>query len=416
MKILHINSGDKNGGAGIAAYRLHRALLDKNQDSMMLVCNKITNDSTVHGPRTGFERYSMRAVNFINRRLTSFFYKPEDTFCASISLFDNPLFVRRINDISPDIVNLHWVCDGVIRPEFIAKINAPVVWTMHDMWPFCGSENYVLKSQRHIQGYSQKNEGVGSKVLDVDRWVFQRKKKVYAKTIKNISFIAPSRWLGEEAKKSALLKDKRVVHIPNGIDTNKFCPVDKKVAREILGLPLGKKILLYGATGGTLDSRKGFSLLSQALTHLCGSMDRESFLVTMFGGNAPAPNTVEYNCLSFGRLTDDVAMVLAYSAADVFVVPSLLDNLPNTILESLSCGTPVVGFNIGGLPDMINHEENGCLADPYNIESLANGIHYVFSNLTEKRMNDSARNSVVSNFSSESQAEKYIGLYSSLLS
>ncbi|MBL1431938.1 MAG: glycosyltransferase [Gammaproteobacteria bacterium] len=413
MKVLHVNVSDKKGGAAIAAYRLNDSLRRAGIDSSMLVCNKVTTDSSVMDPGFAFEKALVKIAAYVDR-LPMRFSKVDDTFRASLSYISSPFFSRKINLINPDIVNLHWVCDGVLRPEFLPKINAPIVWTMHDAWPFCGTENYVFDSKRYVEGYHQHNRLLCATGFDFDRWLYRRKQRAYAK-INNITFVSPSQWLLREAKKSVLLKKKAVICIPNGLDTNVFRPINKQIAKKILGLPPDKNIVLFGADGGASDRRKGFDLLSGALEHLNDSIDSNSLLLTMYGGEAPAARLAGYPCHSYGRLSDDIALVLALSAADVFVIPSLVDNLPNTVLEALACGTAVVGFNIGGMPDMVSHKENGYLASPYDVRDLCEGILYILANTKNNDFGASARKTVLDSYTLSTQAKVYADLYRELL-
>lgn len=414
MKVLHVNISDKIGGAAIAAYRLNQALRQAGIDSQMLVCDKISTDHSVIDPGAAVDKALIKLAIHLDR-LPLRFSHVDDTFRASLSAIASPLFARKINALEPDIVNLHWICDGVLRPEFLPRIKAPIVWTMHDPWPFCGSENYVLKSTRYIEGYRRGNRLHGSSGPDLDRWMYRRKQRAYAKA-NHITFVSPSRWLAEAAKKSALLRDREVVCIPNGIDPNLFRPLGKRMARQILGLPEDKQILLFGAVGGVADKRKGFHLLTAALQELGQYVPSSQVMLTTYGGGDELEGCPIFESHNYGRLRDDISVVLAYAAADVFVIPSLIDNLPNTVLESLACGTPVVGFDIGGMSDMVLHEQNGYLAAPYDTQDLCNGIHYVLEHAkANTQLAEHARNTVLDTFTLRHQAKAYIELYQSLL-
>lgn len=412
--MLHVNVSDRRGGAAIAAYRLNAGLRNIEINSQILAPEKTTSDKFVFSNDTLLEKATSKVVGYLDRLPLSFF-ETAQAYRTSLSFFSNPFFLKKINELDPDIVNLHWTCDGVLRPEFLKKINASIVWTMHDSWPFCGSENYTTDTARYRDGYYRHNRNNQSTGLDVDRWMYKRKLRAYSKR-KDMVFISPSKWLCDEALSSALLSQYDVRHIPNGLNTELFRPIGKSVSRKVLGLPEDKKIILFGAAGGVTDARKGFDLLAQSLNLAARHKQGDNVLLVIYGGEAPANNQLGLPCVSLGRLNDETSLVLAFSAADVFVIPSRMDNLPNTVLESLSCGTPVVGFNVGGMPDMIRHRSNGYIADAFSVEDLSNGIlHVLERSYTDDSMSVSARKTIMESFSIERQALAYQDLYQSLM-
>ncbi len=412
MKILIVNTSDTIGGAARAAYRLHNALLKEGIDSKMLVQNKKSDDYTVISTAVNKFQKGLNLLRPAIDQLPLKFYKNKTKTLFSPSWFGFSKVVNKINEINPDIVHLHWICGGMIKIENIAKIKAPIVWSLHDMWPFTGGCHY----DEECKGY-EKHCGnckvLGSdKKNDLSKKIFKRKQKVYRQK-KDITIVGLSRWLNETSKFSTLLKDKKHVRLPNLIDTGKFKPFEMAKARELWNLPKNKKLVLYGAMIATSDPRKGFIKLSEAISKIDKNEDLE-FVV--FGSSEPqiAPN-FRFKTNYVGRLYDDVSLVTLYNAVDVMVVPSLQENLSNTIMESLSCGTPVVGFDIGGNSDMIDHKQNGYLAKPFDTIDLKNGIEWILYNENYNELCQNARKKVEKEFDSKIVAKKYIKLYEEIL-
>ncbi len=411
MKILIVNTSDIEGGAARAAYRLHRAFLAQNVDSQMLVQNKSSDDFTVISEDKKLRKY----FNKLRPTIESIpvrFYKNRTKTLFSPSWFGFSNIIDKINEINPDIVHLHWICQGMIKIEDIARIKAPIVWSLHDMWAFTGGCHYDEK----CLGYEK--ECGDCKVLgsdtsnDLSRKVFLRKEKVFSKK-KDITIVGLSRWLNDASKSSTLLKDKRHVNLPNPIDTTLFKPFDKEKSRELWNLPKDKKLVLFGAMGATSDPRKGFSELSQAMQKLDKNANIE-FVV--FGSSRPqnAPD-FGFKTHYLGSLADDVSLVTLYSAVDVMIVPSLQENLSNAIMESLSCGTPVVGFSIGGNSDMLEHKKNAYLAKPFDVDDLKDGIEWIINNQEYDKLCKNAREKVLKEFDSAVVAKKYVALYEEIL-
>lgn len=411
MKILIVNTSDIDGGAARAAYRLHKALLNSGIDSQMLVQNKTSDDYTILATNTKIQK----AINKLRPTFDSLpirFYKnrTKTLFSTAYTPFSN--IVDRINEINPDIVHLHWICAGMMSIEEIARIKAPIVWSLHDMWAFTGGCHY----DEECKGYEK--ECGNCKVLgsqkqnDLSRKIWQKKQKIFSNK-KNITIVGLSNWLNECSKTSSLLKDKNHINLPNPIDTNIFKPFDKEKSRELWSLPKDKKLVLFGAMGATSDPRKGFKELSVTIQNFNKNLNIE-FVV--FGSSKPqnAPD-LGFKTHYLGSLHDDISLVTLYSAVDAMVVPSLQENLSNAIMESLACATPVVGFDIGGNSDMIEHQNTGYLAQPFDTDDLANGIEWVLSNEHYDELCANARAKVLKEFDSKIVAQKYIELYNKVL-
>ncbi len=410
MNILIVNTSDIDGGAARASYRLHKSLLAQDIDSQMLVQSKSSDYFTVLTENKKLNKY-LNILRPIVDSLPVRYYKGRTKTLFSPSWFGFGNIVDKINEINPDIVHLHWVCGGMMTIEDIARIKAPIVWSLHDMWAFTGGCHY----DEDCNGYEKecgKCKVLGSdKENDLSRKIYNRKNKTFSK-IENMTIVGLSKWLSDCAQSSALLKEKKHINLPNPIDTKIFKPFDKEKARELWSLPQNKKLVLFGAMGATSDPRKGFGKLSEAL-HKLTYKDVE-FVV--FGSSEPQESqNFGFKTHYLGSLHDDVSLVTLYSAVDVMVVPSLQENLSNAIMESLACGTPVVGFDIGGNGDMIEHQKNGYLAKSFEIDDLAYGIERVLNAEDYDELCQNAREKVLKEFDSVVVANKYIELYEDIL-
>jgi glycosyltransferase involved in cell wall biosynthesis len=416
MKILILNTSDKSGGAAIACYRLFNELKKlKNIEVKLLVKNKISDEKGVVAEKSLFKR-SFFQGKFLLGELIKKTLKTENKVLHSPAVFSS-LDFKKIKEFNPDVIHLHWICGGFVSVKDIkklAKLNKPIVWTLHDMWAFCGAEHYVRDTKRYIEGYNKNNRPNFEKGLDLNKWTWKRKMKHWSKIDFNV--VTPSRWLAECAGESHLLKNKRIEVIPNGIDTKIFKPIEKEIAREILNLPQNKKLVLFGAMNATKDPRKGFEFAKKAMRELSEKKENEDMELVVFGASEPEEEVdFGFKVNYLGKISDETSLALIYSAVDVFVTPSLEDNLPNTIMESLTCGNPCVGFNIGGIPDMIDHKNNGYLAECKNSKDLAEGIEWVLEDSNYEKICQNARERATKNFNVKVIVEKYIDLYKSIL-
>lgn len=415
MKVLILSHSDLGGGAARAAYRLHQGLKYLDVRSEMLVQYKLSDDNTVlvrHNKLDKgmaklklFEHLDALPLKFSRQR-------PETVFSLQWLPDRLPTQVAPLNS---DLINLHWTCKGYIKIETLAKLARPLVWTLHDMWAFTGGCHYTQDCDRYQKACGNCPQLHSSKERDLSRWVWQRKVRAWDKL--DLTVVTPSRWLAKCASASTLLGQKRVEAIPNSLDTQLYKPLERRVARERLNLPQDRKLVLCGALMVTADRRKGLHLLQLALQRLSQSDWSERLSLVVFGASTPGNSTdcglpTHY----LGSLSDDVSLALVYAAADVFVAPSLQDNLPNTVLEALACGTPCVAFNIGGMPDAIAHQQNGYLARPYAIEELAQGIAWVLEDAERhQKLSHSAREKAEQEFALERQAKRYSSLFSEIL-
>ena len=416
MKVLILSFSDLAGGAARAAYRLHQGLLAADVDSQMLVQNKISSDRTVIAPQSKIQR-GIAAVKPALDQLPFTFHRHRD---STIGIYSSQLLpskiLNKIEEIDPDIINLHWVCGGFIPIETIGKLKQPLVWTLHDMWTFTGGCHYSGECDRYQGACGACPQLGSSRERDLSRWIWRRKVKAWQNL--NLTIITPSQWLADTARSSSLLQNTPVEVIGNGIDPQIYQPHPKKLARQILNLPIDKKIVLFGALNSTVDRRKGFPLLLAALQSLQRLESPKVVELVVFGGSAPLkPIDFGFKTHYMGKFNDDISLSLLYASADVFIAPSIQDNLPNTILEAMFCGTPSTAFNIGGIPDLIEHQHNGYLAQPFSSQDLAWGIHWILTDSTRhQELSYRNRNKALSQFSLERQTQRYSRVFNDLYS
>jgi len=413
MKILIVNTSDIQGGAARAAYRLHKALLNLDIKSTMLVQNKSTDDYTVKTiSNTKFQKITDKLRPYINN-IPLIFYKNRTKTLFSTSLFGSNTVVNKINELNPDIVHLHWIVRGMIKIEDLKNIKAPIVWSLHDNWAFTGGCHIMWECEKYKNECGLCPRLGSTKDNDLSRKIFKRKYIIFSK-IENITIVGLSKWLTECSKNSTLLKNKKHINLPNPINTDIYKSFEKKKARELWNLPKNKKLVLFGAMDATSDINKGFAELIKALSIL----NLKNIELVVFGSNEPERSqNLGFKTHYMGHLHDDVSLVTLYSAVDVMIVPSLQESFGQTASESMACKTPVVAFGATGLLDIVNHKKNGYLAKPFDVEDLANGIEWVLNlddNLYDKLCKN-AREKVVREFDSKIVAKKYIELYKEVL-
>jgi len=409
MKVLQISGTDKIGGAGIAAYRLHEGLGQSGIDSQMLVLRKASSDPTVHRflPRMSrWQRLQTRYASQRHNRQLKANSRQADSAYWSLNNCSYPI-ADQINAFNADVVHIHWVGDNYLPIQQLTKINAPIVWTLHDMWAFTGGCHYSGDCQTYQTGCGNCPQLIQPNPHDISRQVNQQKIQAWSDI--PMTIVCPSQWLADCVRRSHVLGQKNIEIIPNGIDITHFKPIDKISARHALNLPQAKKLVLFGAFGGTEDPRKGFTYLRDALKYLPESSDIE---LVVFGSDQPEQLDVNLPVHQIGRLQDNVSMTLLYSACDVFALPSLQDNLPNTLLESLACGTPCVAFDTGGISDLIQHQDNGYLAKFKDTQDLVHGIQWT---LEQSLSAATIHQQTIGRYNLPHISQQYTQLYQSLI-
>ncbi len=405
MKVAQLTYTDA-GGAGRAAVRLHRALRSHDTASSLIVARKRSDEPGVVGRgQLGNLASKIRSTlgqNMMRLQLSA------DAGVRSPAVLPSRV-PEQVAQMNPDIVHLHWINGEVLTPADITRFQVPLVWTMHDMWAFCGTEHYA-ETDRWVTGYTKANRPIAERGIDLDRLTWRSKLRAWTKPIQ---IICPSRWMAECVSASALMRTWPVTVIPNAIDTETWRPVEKAEARARLGLRPEGPLVLFGAIGGTQDHRKGGDLLVAAIKKLVAQVPDVNLAVF---GQSEGPDLgapTQY----LGNLAIDQDLICAYSAADVIALPSRQDNLPNTGLEALSCGTPIAAFQIGGMNDIVHHRKTGYLAEAFSPEDLAKGLSWLLSDA--ERRADLSHKAVIdarSKFSATVIAKKHIELYDDLLS
>ncbi|MEH2123567.1 glycosyltransferase family 4 protein [Nostoc sp.] len=413
MKILHISTHDINGGAARAAYRLHTGLQDIGLQSQMLVQEKYSNDKTVIAPKIRLFQGVAKAKLTVESLPLKLYRQKKNTPFFTQWLPDR--VIPKVAQINPDIINLHWISGGFMQIETFAKLKRPLVWTLHDMWGFTGGCHVTGECDRYKVSCGACPQLSSGNEWDLSRWVWQRKVKAWKNL--NLTLVSPSSWLAQCARSSSLFQNLRIEVIPHGLDTQKYRPINQHFAREALNLPQDKKLILFGAIEATSDRNKGFHLLQPALQELSKSGWKDDLEVVIFGASQPEnPPDLGFKTHYLGHLHDAISLAIVYSAADVMLVPSLQESFGQTASESFACGTPVVAFNATGLKDIVDHQQNGYLAKPYEVEDFAKGITWVLENEQRlQKLSFYARDKAEQEFTLELQARRYSALFQEIL-
>lgn len=417
LKVLHINTYENQGGAARAAYRIHEALLKEGVDSYYyaLVSDNGGKRILYGKPHSKVSRglWKLKGIweSGLEREIKSLYC---NNIHVPISLGIGSMLNRGvIEELNPDVIHLHWICESFISAGDIKWLanKYPLVWTLHDTWAFTGGCHYNEECQKYkirCEKCDLFNNHLG---IDLAKKIFLNKKNSYARA--DIKVVGCSNWIADGARESALLGDKDVFWIPNTLNQEVYKLRDKYVVKSMIGLPKDKKMILFGAMYSTSDRRKGFQYLQGAIQYLVKQNLPFEFELMVFGSDEPEnPPAFGVPIHYMGRFVDDLSLSMLYSAADVMLVPSMYENFPNTGLESMNCGTPVVSFKIGGLPDQIDHKVNGYLAEPYDSEDFARGIAYVLEdNERWQEMSHAARRKAEKYFNEKRIAREYMKVY-----
>ena len=413
MRVLIVNTSERTGGAAVAANRLMEALNNNGVKAKMLVRDKETDSITVVGMGNGM----LTQRHFLWERLTilrKLHFSKKHLF--DIDIANAGFDVTTLREFrEADIIHLHWVNQGMLSLSGIRKIvesGKPVVWTMHDAWPSTAICHLTLgcnKFKSHCHHCKYLPGGGSGNDLSARLW--KRKQAIWKSS--DIFFVACSRWLEREAKQSALMSGLNVTNIPNPIDTRVFHSKDKSQARKALSLPEDKRLILFVSQRVT-NVNKGMDYLVEACRQLVAQYPemKEKCGVVILGGHAEeVSEQLPLTAYPLGYVNDEHRIVDVYNAADVFVLPSLSENLPNTIMEAMACGVPCVGFKVGGIPEEIDHQKNGYVAAYRDAEDLARGIRWILTEADYESLSQSAVEKVVRNYSQQSVAMKYLEVY-----
>ena len=409
MRVLIVNTSERTGGAAVAANRLMEALNNNGVKAKMLVRDKETDHLTVVGLpaswRLHWNFFWERFVIWLHLHFRREHLFEVDMANAGTDITQLPEFQEA------DVIHLHWINQGMLSLNGIRKIltsGKPVVWTMHDIWPATAVCHY----SRGCGQYQTQCDNCPLLPGDsLSKRVWLRKKQMLSG--QRITYVCCSEWLAGEAKKSALLKDQRIVSIPNAIDTRLFRPQDKQQARQTLQLPADRRIILFVSQRVT-DPRKGIRYFVEAVRLLVQQHPemKNNTGVAILGGYAEEiVSQLALPSFPLGYVSDPSRIVNVYNAADVFVLPSLEDNLPNTLMEAMACGVPCVGFHVGGIPEMIRHQQNGYVAKELDAADLAQGIRYVLADADYDSLSRECLHHVAQKYSQQSVANRYIEEY-----
>lgn len=409
MRILHINTFDHAGGAARAAQWLHSGLIGAEHDSIMLVQNKSTNEQAIY-TKPGRIEPILKDTRWFFDALPLVFYPKRTTTHWATGWLPNEVS-HIINNLKPDILHFHWICRGFVsinEMSKLLKLGYPVVWTIHDSWPFTGGCHVPGECVKYRHSCGSCPQLSSKHNHDLSWLILNQKRRKWQKH--DFVVVTPSKWLETRARRSSLFCDKRIVTIPNGIDSEAFSGIDKQLARSLLQLPnSGKVSFLCGGINAHNDPNKGLHLLHQAIELLIKEGLGNLIELVVYGESAPSktysfPITTTY----LGVLHDTVALRLAYSSADYFILPSLQENLPNSIIESLACGVPVIAFATGGIPEIIRDGDNGYLARAFDVEDLVRCIKYALKRPIKPFLDN--------RFFQTESVKCYLELYNELLS
>jgi glycosyltransferase involved in cell wall biosynthesis len=418
LKVVHLNTYEGNGGAGRACLRLSKALRDNGADSSVMVFMQFK-DSKETGTfsKNPFQKAHAIFNILAERYLAKLFVKALKT-PFSLQWFGRSI-IKHPAIKQADIIHLHWINHGFLSPKFLAQLDElekPIVWTFHDSNAFTGGchVRYACEHFHKECGFCPLLKR--SHKTDLSNKTWNRKKTAYSEL--NCHIIAPSRWMAKSVKFSSLMGFREVTVIPNTIETDVFKPYKKAEAKSMLKIASHKFVLMTGFMPSKNDRHKGTSYLIEALNDLATrpGIIKEDMELVIFGNkeNADLP-VFPFKTTFLGTINNDEHLAKCYSAADVFITASLEDNLPNTVMEALSCATPVVAFNTGGIPDMVKHLENGYIAEYENSEDLATGIEWLYQDEHAPEIQKEARRSILMHFSEDVIAEQHLQLYQTLL-
>jgi glycosyltransferase involved in cell wall biosynthesis len=417
MRVVHISSSD-TGGAGRAAYRLHCGLRRIGVDSKLYVPSPTREDDSItpyNEPNSFFFRLGRKFRRHRwGKELAVIEQNPDDRyeyFSTDIHAFGSEV-IEQVPEA--DVINLHWVTCFLPLDQFFSSnsVATPVFWTLHDMNPFTGGCHFSNGCERFAEACGTCPQLRSQEEDDQSRLSWTRKSKAYGKlTNRDLNIVTPSQWLARKSMQSSLLGHQKTNVIPYGVETEVFAPSDRAEARARFGIPADAKVVLFCAES-VANPRKGMRHLLSALAKL---QDIPNLILVSIGGGESLKNS-SGKSMHLGRLTKDEDMAAAYGAADIYVIPSIEDNLPNTILEAMACGTPVIGFDIGGIPDLVKNSQTGQVVPAFDEEALAKGIREMLADtLRLAEMRVTCRKTILSEYSLEAQARRYVKLYQEVI-
>jgi len=386
MKILHVNFSDSYGGAAIAVMRIHKLLLKNKIDSNLLVSDQMSNELKTFSINKTSEKLKNIIKGSISRNLR-FFFKSKNKATHSINLLPSNL-LSEINKFNADIVNLHWIGNETISISQIKKIKSKIVWTLHDMWAFCGAEHYT-NNKRFIDGYKISNRPTYETGFDINRYVWKKKTKCF-KNIEKI--IVTSNWMKKNTKKSFLFKDKKICEIPLPIDTDNWCySINNKHEKKILKIDQDKKIIAFGSDNYLKTERKGLKFF----LNLVERLSKNKFQFIIFGEDNHEElkfhlnkRNIKKEILNMGKFKDELSLKIFYSSIDLLILPSMKESFGLIAQEGSVMGVPSVVFNNSGLTSVIDHKKNGYLSKFNSNTEIYTGAKWCLKNLKRHKVSE----------------------------
>lgn len=414
MKCLLISTFEQRGGAARSAHRLYRGLNHLGVDIRMLVQYKESADSNVVGPRGLLACLGAEMRPYLDA-LPLFCYRSRLSPPWSLAWLPNNIDAE-VASYAPDIIHLHGVGHGFLPLNAISRLNKPLIWTLHDSWTFTGGCHLPGDCERYTGRCGWCPQLNARHERDLSRWGWSRKAAIWEQL--DVTFVTPSHWLASRAASSSLLGSKRIKVIPNGIDVTCFTPGNRGSCRTALGLPQDEIVLLYGASAFTKDANKGFQLLQDSLKLVNERLPKMKLMLALFGDpNYRETELQGIQVRSYGHVSSEEQLVMLYGAANIFILPSLQENLPNTVMESMACGTPCVAFDVGGVRDLVSHCENGFVANAADENELSEGIIWMLADDDRRaRMGSQARKAIEDGFSLTEVANRHLSHYGDILS
>lgn len=436
MKVLSVNANDSHGGAARAAMRIMHSVQQHGVETQMLVKKKQSAINEVVALQQFLPQSKWyHLVDWVAQKIKNKYYHllwhPYRKTKENVFMSDSrgTRLGGALQKLDYDVLHLHWINQRFIKLQDLPQ-DKPIVWTLHDSWPFCGVCHYFVDCEQYKTHCAECPMLHAGKEKDLAYRVFEEKIKAYKSL--DLHIVTPSHWLGSCAKNSALFGHFPVSIIPNCLDTDVYRPLTSQeqsdcithavqlnpsmqVIEQLLKDDNNKPILLYGAVQAATDKIKGFAYLLDALRDL----DKQGFEANLivFGANeSDLPMHFEHISVHFvGYVSHTETLVMLYNAADVMVVPSLTENLSCAIMESLSCATPVCCFDIGGNSDMVEHQVNGYLAKEKDSDDLAKGIQWCLAHNKDSSLSTAARKKVMDNYTIEHVGKQYANLYESIV-
>lgn len=400
LEVLHLATYESYGGAARASKRIYEALRTSSIHCHMFTMIKSSDDESIHAvyPKDPHAQlkyiHALLQSNQKQKLSQNVIMESEGDVSAGI--------VEEINTHQAPIVHLHWI-NNLLSISDIGKINKPIVWTLHDMWPFSGREHLSYNPNAYFYSDSSKVPSSDTLRLKIENWAH-----------KSFTIVTPSKWLAECARRSILFNECDVSIIPLPIDHELWSPKNSQDRRIEFNFDKDKKKILFLGQNVIKDQNKGWDLLQEILLTFSYSKDVE-FELVIVGHSEELMLDCPYTIHSIGEISDDNVIVQLFAAVDLLVVPSRFEAFSQVTLEAQSCGVPVVGFDTGGIPDILIHKKTGWISPVNDLVDFSEGIYWILKEKgrTEK-MGLEGRKNVIKNFSYKRVAQLYVNLYQKL--